>query len=218
MRREVILFTSVVAILAACSESTSGVTKDSPDAGDTQPGIDASVTTTTDGGTTTTKDSGGLTKPDGDVTKAEVLINEISASDDWVELVNAGTSAVDISGWKLADSEKDGGAPKSSDAVVFPSNTVLSPKATLMVLAGDVDAGTPCPGTGAAYCFYAPFGISNKDGETLYLLDKTGVVGSVTYPPSAALDTETFCRIPHADPAGTLVACAPTPGASNKAK
>jgi hypothetical protein len=202
--------------LGACSESTSGVPKDPTDGGAVTPGDDAAVLPSDAG--TTPKDSGSLTKPDGDIATAEVLINEISASDDWVELVNAGTTAVDISGWKLADSEKDGGAPKESDAVVFPSNTVLSPKATLMVLAGDVDAGTPCPGTGSAYCLYAPFGISNKDGETLYLIGKTGVVGSVTYPPSAAQDTETFCRIPHADPTGKFVACAPTPGASNKAK
>ncbi len=85
---------------------------------------------------------------------------------------------------------------------------------------GGLDGGgKPCPDGGQSYCFNAEFGISNKNGETIYLLDDKGsVVGTAVYPPSAVPSSDSWGRIPNGDPTGTFVATTPTPGAANQAK
>lgn len=60
---------------------------------------------------------------------SQVVINEVSDSgspnfcsgDDWVELANAGSSAVDLTNWKLCDSD----GCSDSDAYTFTSGTTL---------------------------------------------------------------------------------------------
>ena len=65
----------------------------------------------------------------------------------------------------------------------------------------------------------AEFGVSNKNGETIYLLDGAGkVVGSALYPPKAAAGGETWGRMRNADPSGTFVVTVPTPGGPNQAR
>jgi Lamin Tail Domain len=216
MRRRTLVIASLLApALAAlvsfsCSESTDGV-------------VPPTVPSTQDGATT----EGGPTEGDAAVptdgavvTKSSVLINEIAADEEWVELVASGTTATDISGFRVADSEKDAGGPKLDEAVTLPSGTILSPKAYLIVQAGGLDGGgKACPDGGQSYCFKAEFGVSNKNGETIYLLDGSGaVVGTAIYPPKAAAAGETWGRLPSADPNGAFGVTAPTPGAANHVK
>ena len=219
MRRKLgfVLVTASIASAAfasfSCSESTDGVVPDA--ASTTPPGADGSIA---DGGGSPTD---GATKPDApNVTASPALLNELSPSDEWIEIVGTGSSAIDLSGFRVADSEKDGGGPKLSDSVKFPSGTILSPKAYLIVKGGGLDGGgKPCPDGGQSYCFNAELGISNKSGETLYLLDeKDAVVGTVVYPPSAVTSADSWGRIPSGDPKGAFVATVPTPGAANQAK
>jgi hypothetical protein len=196
----------------SCAESTDGAV---PGASTAPPFADGSAA---EGGASP---ADAAVRADGsNVTASPALINELSPSDEWVEIVATGSTAVDLSGFRVSDSEKDGGGPKVSDSVKFPSGTVLSPKAYLIVKGGGLDGGgKPCPDGGQSYCFNAQFGISNKSGETIYLLDGTdSVVGSVVYPPSAVPSTDSWGRIPSGDPKGTFGANVPTPGAANQAK
>ena len=215
MRRIVILLAAVAlpsALAFACSESTDGV-------------VPVTLDGAVDGATSETSlpvADGGV-PPLGDgaiVTASSVLLNEISADQEWIELVASGTTAVDVSGFKIADSEKDGGGPKLDEAAKLPPGTVLSPKAYVIVQAGGLDGGgRACPDGGQSYCVNAEFGISNKNGETIYLVDTAGtVVGSAIYPPKAAAAGETWGRVPNADPSGKFVITVPTPGAANQMK
>ena len=73
------------------------------------------------------------------VTLSPVLLNEISATKEWVELVSTGATATDVSGYRVADSEKEGGAPKLSDAVTFPAGTVPPVEETTFRTAADME-------------------------------------------------------------------------------
>jgi hypothetical protein len=219
MRRKLGFFSVCVSIASAslaafsCAESTDGFV---PDAASTAPPFaDGSVP---DGGGTPTD---GATKADAPVvTASPALLNEISPTGEWIEIVATGSTAIDLSNYRVADSEKDGGAPKLEDAVKLPSGTILSPKSYLLVQGGGLDGGgVACPDGGQSYCFNAEFGVSNKAGETIYLLDETGaVVGTAVYPPSAVPSGDSWGRIPSGDPKGSFVATVPTPGAANQAK
>jgi hypothetical protein len=191
---------------ASCAESTDG---SSP------AGVIA------DGGATpdAAKPTDGAAQPDAPIiTASAVLINEINPHGEWVELVATGNKATDVSGFRVADSEKDGGGPKLSDAVTFPAGTVMAPMSYLLVQGGGLDGGgLPCPDGGQSYCFNANFGVSNKSGETIYLLDKAGtVVGTADYPALAAPSGSTWGRLPNADPAGAFEVTMKTPGAPNQ--
>lgn len=151
------------------------------------------------------------------VTKGVVLLNEIGVKDEWVEVVNAGTGDVDVSGWRVADRDKDTGEPKIADAVTFPDGTKLKPNGYLLVKAGGVDGGKPCPESSAP-CLRAEFGISNKNGETIFLIGKdAGVQGTVVYPPDAANgDGISWGRLPSGDPSGEFELTSATPGVANR--
>ena len=99
-----------------------------------------------------------------------VIIIEISADGEWVELVNTGEGAVDISGFSLADRVKDGTDPKIGEAAKFPKGTILSPRSYVVVQGGGVETGKTCPPGEQSYCVLAAWGISNKSGETLFFL------------------------------------------------
>jgi Lamin Tail Domain len=163
-----------------------------------------------------------------------VVINEISPGDEWVELFNAGSDAVDLEGYRVADRDKVTGAPKLAESVRFPRGTVLASKAYLLVrgggaggdLLGSIDAGAdagdagaqpkPCPPGGQSYCFHAAFGISNKAGETIYLLaPDQSVKGSVVYPPLGVAMGQSYARIPNGAPDAPFKPASETPGAAN---
>lgn len=211
-----LLASSTVAGFLACSESTDGVTPDG--------GTSTDASTTSDGGSPNDDDKDeekkdGATFDAQTVANSVVVINEISGSDEWIEIVNGGTSAVDVSGWKVADRDKDTGEPKLAEAATLPSGTVLSPNAYAIVKGGGLDAGKTCPDGGQSYCVNAEFGISNKNGETIFLLlPDGGTAGTVVYPADAAVGDDTWGRLPNGSPDASFVITTATPGAPNQAK
>ena len=106
--------------------------------------------------------------------------------------------------------------------MIFPPGTSLAAGSYLLVRGGGVgDAARPCPGqdteVGAAIpCFNAEFGISNKDGESLFLLapDST-IVGKVVYPSKAASGAMSYSRIPSGVKTAGFETVGETPGAPN---
>lgn len=213
MRRTPIFFLGAVLLATATALSCgSSSTDDGAGAG--------AAASTGDGG----GGNGPASSSGGDGTKvgtSPLLLNEVSASSEWVELVSSAAGDLDVSGFKVADLSKSGG-PKLTEAVSFPAGTVLTTKQYILVKGGGLDGGgKACPDGGQTYCFHAAFGISNKKGDQLYLLDPTGkVVGAVTYPASAAMGDagESWGRIPSGDPHGTFTLNVATPGAANVAK
>ena len=95
---------------------------------------------------------------------AQVLINEVLAgasdgSSDWLELYNAGSEDVDISGWRLAD---DPEAPAES-AWRIPADTWIEAGGYLVIYASDGNGGEHDG-------LHATFKCS-KGGETIVLHD-----------------------------------------------
>lgn len=137
-----------------------------------------------------------------------VVINEFLASnsttaqdqdgeyDDWIELYNNGTSAVDISGYKLTDDQTD------FTAFSFPNGTILNAGDYIVVWA-DRDLSQ----TG----YHADFGLS-ANGETLYLADSNLIIVD-----SIAFNSQTadisFGRFPNGT--GSFQSMTPTIGAQN---
>jgi hypothetical protein len=115
---------------------------DASDASGGTSGNDASPDTGTDTGADVTVDTGadvavdtgadtGSDSGDAAVT-SPVVINEIESNpDDWVELYNTSSAAVDISGWLIRDSTTEVG-------YTFPANTTLAANAYVAV---DVTVG-----------------------------------------------------------------------------
>ena len=172
---------------------------------DTPTAVDAGVT---DVGTLTDRGGGGL------------VVNEMRASgDDWVELFNAGSTAVDLGGYGLADLDPDAGTPRLSAAVRFPAGTTLLPGGYLFVLANVAEAGvgpqSQCLAGGPSPCFHASWAISASRGETVSVVDPAGrVVAQGLYPANAVPSGQSWGRLPNG--AGELVANRPTPGAANQ--
>lgn len=205
------------ALVWACSEATDGLPADAPspeaaaDSGVVDPTVEPAEDAAKAGPERDAADQVTITSDSG------LLINEISGGDEWIELVNAGTSALDVSGYRVADLAKAGGA-KLEEAVTLANGTILSPKAYLLVRGGGLDAGKGCPDGGQSYCVIAEFGISNKNGDTIFVLDDKGAtVGQVPYPPAAAGAGESWSRLPSGDPSGAFAKAKETPGAANVA-
>jgi hypothetical protein len=205
MRASFLLF-----VLVACSEASNGrapIVVPLPDA--STPGVDAGAPP---------KDA----KATVDVTVVDaaassVVVNEISGKGtEWVELYNSGPGAIDLSGFSVADLDKTTSGPKMDEATKLPPGTVLSPNAYVLVVALAKDASAPeCPDAGQSYCFGAVWGISNKDGDALFLVSPDGaVVSKGDYPANVVGTGQTWCRLPNGK--GELEACAPTPGARNE--
>ena len=202
---------ALMVVTFACSE-----------ANDDSDGEGGSGTTTATGatsGTQSTTGTGAVTSGAGGGAAGDLVINEISASDDWIELYNRGTSAFDLGGLTLADQESPG-VPKLDEAIVFPAGTSLAPGGYLFIVAkqdgaptGEVQPQTTCA-PGPSPCFHAPFGLSAADGDALFVLDDMTVVASADFPANAVPDTQSYCRLPDG---GALAPCAPTPGAANAA-
>lgn len=201
-----------LALVAACSEATDGVIAQawSPPIADA-PGDDAVGATQGDGSAAPAKLDASV------VTASVVLLNELSPGGEWVEIVNAGTTPVDLGGWMVADRDKETGGPKKKDGATFPAGTTLAPGAYGIILGGGADSGDACPVGGQAFCTRADFGISKKDGETIFLLDPDGTtLGTMVFPPSPDIaKTSSWCRTPDADPAAGFRLCEATPGAAN---
>ncbi len=212
VRRMVLIATvSLSAAAHACSEASDGApivsTSGSMDGGALASGANAAAVP---GSSAPVQDASTVNR---------MLLNEISPREEWVELVNTGNQAVDISGWYVSDREKDGGGPKLDEASKVPPGTILSPNSYLLVRGGGRDGGTSCPDGGQSYCVHAEFQISNKNGETIFLLGPDGnEVAHVDYPAQAAPKGASWGRIPSGDPSGVFQATVMTPGAPNRTK
>ncbi len=122
---------------------------------------------------------------------ADIAINEVESDGgtpgDWVELVNTGSTNVDISGWKIAD---------NGASVALPAGTIVPANGYLAL-----DNGT-----------HFSFGLGNGDEVHLYLADGVTVVDEMSY--AAHAPATTWARCPDATgPFGVAVAA--TKGAAN---
>jgi hypothetical protein len=172
-------------------------------------------------GDVSTRDA--ILQVDGQLGMGRMVINEVRAiGDDWVELMNAGSAPVDLSGMGLTDTDTnvDGGAPRVSGAVRFPSGTIVMPGQYVVVLAGLSDAGSGtemnCLMGAVMRCFTTTWGISATRGETVYLLDASNrIVEEVLHPPDTMIMAgQTWARIPNGT--GRFAIGVPTPGAENR--
>ncbi|MBL7802281.1 MAG: CotH kinase family protein [Saprospiraceae bacterium] len=145
----------------------------------------------------------------GAAASTDIVINELLASnettatdeagefDDWIELYNNGTAAVDISGWIITDN------PANLDKWDFPTGTVIQPGDYLILWADEDSSQGP---------LHANFKLS-ASGEELILLDASGaVVDQVTF---GVQDVDmSLSRIPNGT--GSFVVKNPTFGYNNE--
>jgi hypothetical protein len=122
-----------------------------------------------------------LSTSDGNLLDNSVLINELmadnelgivdesGATEDWIELINLGDSAVELSGWMLLDESGNGDSPW-----VFPDGVIIPADTRLLIWAdNDNEEGV----------LHTDFRL-NKEGETLRLMESRGdLVDEVTFPP-----------------------------------
>ena len=134
----------------------------------------------------------------------KLVINELISSpttgEDWIELFNAGTECVDLSGLGLSDDKSD------PSKWTFPAETTLESGAYLLVYADDGASSSDGK-------LHATFKLSST-GEELQLAGPKGtvVVDAVTFP---ALDPDqSYGRLPDGTGAFQTLS-SPTPGAAN---
>jgi len=204
------VLTSVTALTTACSDdpkqggdtiddtsdivdSSDGTdTGDATDTAETAPPVD--VTDTSETGETAD------TAPDGEVIQPTlaVVVNEVAASGDpadWVELYNAGSGAVDMTGWLLRDSDP-------THSYVFGSGSSLAAGEYLVIERDD---------TGLAGF---TFGLGGADAVFLYDLDQN-LISSTAWNEGESPAGRSWGRIPNASgDFKTLVN--PTRGARNQ--
>lgn len=140
-----------------------------------------------------------------------LAINEINSSpDDWVELINTGSEALDISGFEIRDNSDD-------HRWQFPEGTVINAGALLLVNAQsqgmlyDDQTGSYAGGT-----FEAAIGIGSGDSIRLFdaagsLLDEYSWTEHASYDGDAALAS--YGRYP--DGSGSFCLMPETPGSAN---
>ena len=136
------------------------------------------------------------------VDNGDVVINEVLAksdnTDDWIELYNKGTSAVDLSGWSITDDAGSEEVPWP-----FPAGTTIEAGGFILIWANDGDGGD----------LSADFKLS-KDGETVTLIDGNDAISSeVTFP--ALEDEESAARTTDGGSEWTI-SIESTPGESNQ--
>ncbi|MCA9606110.1 MAG: lamin tail domain-containing protein [Myxococcales bacterium] len=219
MRKSTYVLAALVLALAGCPES-----RTDEDAGN--PGTDAGPTETdagpteTDAGPTET-DAGPMDTDAGGGGLDGLVINEIDANAEWTELYNGSSQPIDLGGYRICDAD-DTGAPRVDRASAFPEGFLLGAGEYIVA----VEAATPMVGviaTGAdcdvgTRCLHTDWGISDAAGETVFLLNPSpddSVAQMQVYPPMAAPDGDSYCRVPNAT--GDFAACTPTPEATNEA-
>lgn len=88
-----------------------------------------------------------------------IVVNEVETADDWIELTNAGSVAVDISGFVVRDNADDRG-------IVVPAGTTLAPGAFYTV---DTNAGSD------------GFGLGRADSARVYAADGTTLLDAYSW-------------------------------------
>ena len=131
-----------------------------------------------------------------------VFINEVLANEpgsdtagEYVELVNAGTTSVDLSGWKISDA--------TAVRHVFASGTTLAGGRAIVVFAGA--SAIPAGVSNAVASSTGSFVFGNS-GDTVKLASPTSQVDSVTYTSAlSGTDGVSMNRSPDGDPTGAFV-------------
>ena len=139
-----------------------------------------------------------------------VRINEVMASNhaaytdddgghpDWIELYNGGGSAVDLTGWSVTDDSAE------ADKFVFSGGEI--PAKGFVLLYADKSSKK----SGDAAAARLPFGLSAKNGETLFLYNAEGkLVSKLEFP---ALGADQSYGVSEGD---TGLLHMPTPGEPN---
>ncbi len=164
-------------------------------------------------------DAGADVDMGGDPGLGGLVVNEIDANDEVIEFFNPTPTPVDLSGLRVCDSAD--GVPRLDRAFAFPAGTTLGAGEYIITVESDpvldgIREGDDCPGGGR--CLHTDWGISDSNGETMYLLPPEGddtPLMTIEYPMMAAPDGESYCRIDNGF--GEFTACTPTPGAANVA-
>ena len=131
---------------------------------------------------------------------AIILINEsysrgTTENPDWIEIYNATTTAVDISGYKIYD---NGGQAGTKPKKEIPAGTTIPAKGFYVIVVDDADA--------------SGFGLGSG-GDQVWLENTTGtVIDDVTIP--ALAENTSFGRYPDGD-ANMQILYVVTPGAAN---
>lgn len=136
------------------------------------------------------------------VTDSLIVLNEMSASTEAIEIFNAGRADVDISGWVLTDDDPDDGYDIEADdsELVFPEGTIVAAGEYLVVLEGKA------PGE-------HPFGLgAGGDTVSLLELDPLRIVDRTVYGDGEA--AVSWCRQPNG-PGGVWQECAVSMGMAN---
>lgn len=140
------------------------------------------------------------------ISNPKVAVNEVvhktagKGGGDWVELYNPGSSAVDIGGWKIKDSN-------DLHVFVIPEGTILGPKAFLLVY-GKTDVTPPPP-------LMMSFALGDDDEVRLFQDDGL-LVDRADWAKGVAPAGKSFGRYP--DGTGPYYELTPpTPGAPNAA-
>lgn len=127
---------------------------------------------------------------------AAILINEVNSDPtDWIELTNIGTSAVDLSGWLLADNAR---LTDATHLQAIAAGTTLQPGAFVKL-------------------DYTAAGLGKGDEANLYLPDATTLVDTTTWPAGTHATSWGRCAdgAGAGAGAGAFQATTPTPGAAN---
>jgi hypothetical protein len=155
-----------------------------------------------------------------------LAINEIRATgDDWIELMNTGTTSLDVSGLRVADYDDAAMGPKVAEAVAIPAGTII-PAGGYFVVVADVAAPraglqTGCLAGVVPACVEAPYGLSGSRGDRVFVLAAASdtVLLEAEYPgpgaPTTVPDGSTWARLPNGS--GAFSVGAPTPAAENAA-
>ena len=134
-----------------------------------------------------------------EITSESVLAGPFMGTGDAIELFNNDMKAVDLTGWKLSDDETF----PLEKTYVFPPGSTLGPGEFTVLIAKDE----------LTMLGDLPFGINNKETETVLLADPGGnVVDSLMVEGPKAVVS--FCRLP--DGVGAWEQCDQTFGDANK--
>lgn len=143
---------------------------------------------------------------------ADVVLNEVKgqgAGDDYIELFNRGTVALDLQGYGISD---------ESNTFVFPAGAKLEANEFVILLLGQTAVGgtyqcfTPNP------CYHATWGVS-QNGENVYFRGpQNQVIDTTRYPDQASAsgltNEQTWGRYPNGT--GSFVATQRTPEVTNR--
>lgn len=149
-----------------------------------------------------------------------LVINEVAlAGDDYIELYNAGSSAISLAGYSVTDRASEGGPDLDADALfAFPSSLSIA-AGEYFLIAANVDVPregvqTDCLDGVTGDCFEVGFGLSAGDGDGVFVVDgELNVVLSVEVAGGLVNATTSYSTLPNGGT--TYAVSARTPGAAN---